>query len=64
MDYEDDGSEDVTVFMHSEGVDREPIFIPKEERETVAYEGWDKYVSWEPRFRKNEGAERRFEKVE
>jgi hypothetical protein len=58
MDFEENGSEDMTIYMFSEGEEREPIFIPKAERETVAYEGWDKYVSWEPRFRKNEGTER------
>lgn len=56
-DFEDDGSEDMTVYMISEGEEREPIFIPKEDRELVAYEGWDKYVNWEPPFRKNEGSE-------
>lgn len=61
MDYEDDGSEDMTVFMRSEGEDREPIVIPKDMREMVAYEGWTEFVSFEPRFRKNEGAERAVE---
>ncbi len=55
MDYEDDGSEDLTVFMRSEGIDQPPIVIAKEDRELVAYEGWDKFVSFTPRFRKNEG---------
>lgn len=58
IEFEDDGSEDLTVFMHSEGQDHEPLVIPKNMREMVAYEGWDKFVSFEPRFRKNEGAER------
>ncbi len=58
MDHEDDGSEDMTVYMFSDGEEREPICIPKEQRELVAYEGWDKFVDWAPRFRKNEGAER------
>jgi len=58
VDYEEDGSEDLTIFMHSEGQDHEPIIIPKDMREMVAYEGWDKFVSFEPRFRKNEGADR------
>ena len=56
--YEDDGTEDMTVYMISEGVEHEPIFIPKEDRELVAYEGWDKFINWTPSFRKNEGAER------
>ncbi|MCP4412625.1 MAG: hypothetical protein GY808_08690 [Gammaproteobacteria bacterium] len=54
-DHEDDGTNDLTIFMISEGQEREPIFIPEEARELVAYEGWDKFVSWEPEFRKNEG---------
>jgi hypothetical protein len=58
MDHEDDGSQDMTVFMFSDGKEREPIFIPEKDRELVAYEGWDKFVNFEPRFRKNEGAER------
>jgi hypothetical protein len=47
--------------MFSEGKEREPIIIPKEDRDLVAYEGWDKFVNWTPRFRKNEGAERGLE---
>ena len=58
MKCEDDGSETVTVYMHSDGQDREPIVIPKEMREMVAYEGWDKFVSFEPEFRHNEGKDR------
>ena len=58
MDSEDDGSEDMTVYMFSDGKEREPIFIPKEDRELVAYEGWDKFVDFVPEFRKNEGATR------
>jgi hypothetical protein len=61
MDYEDDGSEDMTVYMRSEGVDREPIVIPEDMREMVAYEGWTEFVDFEPRFRKNEGSERALE---
>jgi hypothetical protein len=58
MDHEDDGSEDMTVFMFSDGEEREPILIPEEDRELVAYEGWTEFVNWEPAFRKNEGSER------
>ena len=58
IDYEDDGSEDLTVYMRSEGQDRDPIVIPEDMRELVAYEGWTEFVDFEPRFRKNEGAER------
>lgn len=55
---EEDGVEDLTIFMHSDGEDRPPIVIPKDQRELVAYEGWDKFVNFEPAFRKNEGSER------
>lgn len=58
LDTEDDGLEDMTVYMRSEGEDREPIVIPQDMREMVAYEGWTEFVDFEPRFRKNEGAER------
>lgn len=58
MDHEDDGSEDMTVYMFADGEEREPIVIPKEDRELVAYEGWDKFVNWTPEFRKNEGSDR------
>jgi hypothetical protein len=57
MKYEEDGSETLTVFMHSDGQDREPLIIPKEMRDIVAYEGWDQFVSFEPEFRHNEGAD-------
>jgi hypothetical protein len=58
LEYEDDGSETLTIYMHSEGEDREPMVIPPEMRDMVAYEGWDKFVSFEPNFRRNEGADR------
>jgi hypothetical protein len=58
VNVEEDGSEDVTVYIHSEGEDHGPILIPKDMREMVAFEGWDKFVSFEPAFRKNEGADR------
>jgi hypothetical protein len=57
LNFEEDSSEDLIVYMHSEGVDREPIFIPAKDRELVAYEGWTEFVNWEPAFRKNEGSE-------
>ena len=56
--YEDDSSEDFTVYMRSEGVDHGPYFIPKDQAELVSYEGWDKFVDFEPGFRHNEGATR------
>lgn len=56
MNFEDDGSEDMTVYMRSEGHE-ETIFIPKEMRDNVAYDGWDRYVSFVPKFRRGEGAE-------
>lgn len=56
LDFEDDGTEDMTIIMHSDGEDREPIFIPEEDRELVAFEGWDQFVPWKPQIRRNEGA--------
>jgi hypothetical protein len=58
VQYEDDGSENLTIFMRSDGQDREPLIIPPHMREMVAFEGWDKFVSFEPNFRHNEGADR------
>jgi hypothetical protein len=58
VNYEDDGSEDFTIFMHSDGEDHEPLFIPADMREMVAFEGLDRFVSFQPEFRKNEGSER------
>lgn len=58
VETEDDGSEDLTIFMHSDGQDREALIIPRTQRDMVAYEGWDKFVNFEPAFRKNEGNER------
>ena len=55
MASEDDNSEDMTIYMKSEGHE-ETIIIPKSERENVAYDGWDKYVSFEPAFRRGEPA--------
>jgi hypothetical protein len=57
MKYEEDGSETWTVFMHSDGQEQDPLIIPKEMRDMVAYEGWDKFVPFEPEFRHNEGAD-------
>jgi hypothetical protein len=58
VQYEDDGSENLTIFMRSDGQDREPLIIPPDMRDMVAFEGWDKFVSFEPNFRHNEGADR------
>ena len=55
--YKDDNSEDMTIFMHS-GEHQEMLFIPEEMREIVAYDGWTRFIDWEPPFRKNEGTER------
>lgn len=57
LEYEDDGSEALTIFLHSEGHD-EVLVITPEMRELVAYDGWTQHVSFEPSFRKNEGTER------
>jgi len=50
LDTEDDGTEDVTVYMRSEGQERDPIFIPADMRQMVAFEGWDQFVDWKPEF--------------
>jgi hypothetical protein len=55
--YEDDGSETLTIYLRSEEHE-EMLVIPPEMRELVAYDGWSQYVSFEPKFRKNEGVER------
>ncbi|MFN2114541.1 MAG: hypothetical protein ACK2T6_02430 [Anaerolineae bacterium] len=51
--YVDDGSEDMTVYMHSDGEDH-VVVIPAEMRETVSYEGWPQFVEFKPEFRKHE----------
>jgi hypothetical protein len=58
IDCVDDGSDDVTVFMHSDGQEHGPYVIPKDKRELVAFEGWDQFVDFIPSFRHNEGFER------
>jgi len=55
MDYEEEETEDMTVFMKS-GDHEEEVFIPKDMREMVAYEGWDKFVSFTPEFLSGRGA--------
>ena len=45
----DDGSDDVTVYMHTDGEDH-MLVIPADMRETVAYEGWPQFVDFRPRF--------------
>ncbi|MCB0216917.1 MAG: hypothetical protein KDH92_09795 [Chloroflexi bacterium] len=52
MRWEDDDSDDITVYMHTDGQDRR-IVIPSELRETVSYEGWSKFVDWQPRYERN-----------
>jgi hypothetical protein len=56
LEVEEDNTEDVTVYMRSEGEDHGPYVIPAEQRELVAYEGWDQFVDFIPEFRKDEGA--------
>jgi hypothetical protein len=58
LDTEDDGSEDITVYMRSEGEDHGPYVVPADQRELVAYEGWDKFVDFVPSFRRDEGVDR------
>lgn len=54
MRTEEDGQETLTVVLHTEDK-TVTLVIPPEKREEVAYEGWTKYVPFEPPFRKNEG---------
>ena len=63
LNVEDDDSEDYTIYMHSDGKEHGPYFIPKDQAELVAYEGWDKFVDFEPNFRHNEGADRLKKKI-
>jgi hypothetical protein len=56
LEVEEDDTEDITVYMRSDGEDRGPYVIPADQRELVAYEGWDKFVDFVPEFRKDEGA--------
>jgi hypothetical protein len=51
--HKDDGSDDITVYMHSDGQDH-MIVIPAEMREIVSYEGWPQYVGFKVAFRKHE----------
>jgi hypothetical protein len=51
--HKDDGSDDVTVYMHSDGQDH-MIVIPADMREIVSYEGWPQFVEFKPAFRKHE----------
>jgi hypothetical protein len=55
LEWEDDGAEDVTLYMRSDGADHGPYVVPADQRELVAYEGWDKFVDFVPNFRRNEG---------
>lgn len=55
--YKDDGSEDLTIFLHSNG-HQEMLIIPSDMRDMVAYDGWTKFVDFEVPFRRNEGTER------
>ena len=48
-----DGSEDFTVYMHSDGQDH-MLVIPEEMREIVSYDGWPQFVEFKPKFRKHE----------
>jgi hypothetical protein len=56
IDHIEDGSDDITVYMRSGGEDHGPYVIPADQRELVAYEGWDKFVDFEPPFRRGEGS--------
>ncbi len=58
LEVEDDGTEDVTVYMRSDNADHGPYVIPADQRELVAFEGWDHFVDFVPEFRRDEGATR------
>jgi hypothetical protein len=45
----DDGSESLTVFMHS-GKNNVMLVIPPDMRDMVAYDGWTRYVDFQPAF--------------
>jgi hypothetical protein len=62
VNFEEDNSEDLTIFMKSEGYE-ETIVIPEDMREVVAYEGWTEFVSFEPSYRRGEGIERPEQKI-
>ncbi len=49
----DDGTNDVTVYMHSEG-ENHMVVIPDEMREIISYDGWPQFVDFHPAFRKHE----------
>ena len=50
--WRDDGKESITVHMRSEG-ESHMLVIPADKRELVAYEGWPKFVDFEPSFLKD-----------
>ncbi len=54
LQYEDDGSDTLTIYVHSEDT-TETVVIPPDMRELVAYEGWTSFVHFQPPFRKHEG---------
>jgi hypothetical protein len=53
MAWKDDGSETLTIYLRSNDHE-EMVVIPPEMRELVAYEGWSKFVDFEPGFRRGE----------
>ena len=53
MAWKDDGSETLTIYLRSNDHE-EMVVIPPEMRELVAYEGWSKFVDFEPKFRRSE----------
>lgn len=57
LDVKDDGREDYTIYFKSDD-HVEVIEIPADQVELVAYEGWSRFVSFEPPYRRNEAAER------
>lgn len=53
MAFKDDGREDVTVYMLTEGRSHK-LVVTAEMREVVAYEGWPQFVDFGVAFRKRE----------
>jgi hypothetical protein len=49
MDYEEDGSDTLTVFLKMEG-QTATLVIPPELREEISYEGWTHYIPFTPAF--------------
>jgi hypothetical protein len=51
--WKDDGREDVTVYMNTEGKTH-MVVIPAQMRDLVSYDGWPQFVDFPVKFRKHE----------